>query len=56
MTTLHNKIFFSVDFEPKIFDRKLAENRKNRPNFLAQNQSKSKFYYANWISGTNFIK
>ena len=28
--TLHNKIFISVDFETKNFDRKLAENRKNR--------------------------
>ena len=45
---MHNKIFISVDFEAKKFDRKLAENQNNRP--------KSKIYYAKGLSGTNFMK
>ena len=34
ISTLHNKIFILVDFESKSFDRKLAENRKNRAKFF----------------------
>ena len=37
-----NKIFISVDFEPKIFDRKLVENQKNRPNFFGSKLAETK--------------
>jgi len=31
-----------VDFEPKKFDRKLAENRKNQPNFFGSKSTEIK--------------
>ena len=42
LSTLHNKIFFSIDFEPKKFDRKLAENRKNRAKFFGSKSTEKK--------------
>ena len=42
ISTLHNKIFISVDFESKNFDRKLAENRKNRPKFFGSKSTEIK--------------
>ena len=39
---MHNKIFISVDFESKNFDRKLAENRKNRAKFFGSKSAEMK--------------
>ena len=42
ISILHNKIFFSVAFEPKKFARKLAENRKNCVKFFGSKSTKKK--------------
>ena len=42
ISTLNNKIFISVDFESKNFDRKLAENRNNRANFFGSKSGEMK--------------
>ena len=42
ISILHNKILISVDFEPKKFDQKLSENRKNRPKFFGSESTEIK--------------
>ena len=42
ISTLHNKIFISADFEAKKFAWKLTKNRKNRRNFFGSKSAKMK--------------
>ena len=39
---MHNKIFISVDFEPKNFDPKLDENQKNWAKFFGSKSAEMK--------------
>ena len=53
---MHNKIFISADFEAKNFDRKLAENRKNRAKFFGSKSAEMKILLCKADMRKNFMK